>query len=241
MLTVRVGRIKMARQNTGKILRFILVLVPLVVFITFILQKYSSPFNGDLLRALAERSEMPGPPTKAPSKAGSCTIMKDCPEDYFSFFVQSGAANVLPPKICVQNKLVVGSVLNNAGLGINVVILNGKTGDVLKTAHFDMFGGDVKPFIELLKTIETGSVVLMASYDEPSTKLTKDARELIAQLGSTSVKSLGFRDNWVFVGGKGASVQSNFEKYMKNDNTKNKYDNWPEIIELHGCIPKYLE
>lgn len=29
---------------------------------------------------------------------------------------------------------------------------------------------DVKPFIELLKSIETGSIVIMASYDEPSTK-----------------------------------------------------------------------
>lgn len=43
-------------------------------------------------------------------------------------------------------------------------------------------------------------------------RLNEDARKLIAELGSSSVKSLGFRDNWVFVGGKGASVQNNFEK-----------------------------
>ncbi|XP_042372451.1 protein FAM3C-like, partial [Plectropomus leopardus] len=72
-------------------------------------------------------------------------------------------------------------------------------------------------------------------------RLDEDARRLISDLGSSSVKSLGFRDNWVFVGGKGASVQNNFEKYLKNDNTKNKYENWPELIDLQGCIPKYLE
>uniref|UniRef100_A0A4W6BKV2 ILEI/PANDER domain-containing protein n=1 Tax=Lates calcarifer TaxID=8187 RepID=A0A4W6BKV2_LATCA len=166
---------------------------------------------------------------------------KNCPGDHFSFLIRSGAANVVPPKICIQNNLVLGGVINNAGYGINVVILNGKTGEVIKTGHFDMYSGKVKPLIELLKSIEKGSIVLMASYDEPSSKLTEDARKLIAELGSSVVQSLGFRDNWVFVGGKGATVKSNFEKYLKNDNMKNKYENWPELIELTGCIPKYLD
>ncbi|XP_039663751.1 protein FAM3C [Perca fluviatilis] len=168
-------------------------------------------------------------------------MARDCPEDHFSFYVRSGAANVVAPKICLRNKLVLGSVLNNAGPGINIVTIHGKTGDVLKTAHFDMYSGNVKPLVEFLKSIETGSVVLMASYDDPSTKLDEEARKLIAELGSLSVKSLGFRDNWVFVGGKGASVHSNFEKYQKNEKTKNKYENWPELIEIQGCIPKYLD
>ncbi|KAM7415397.1 hypothetical protein PAMA_019970 [Pampus argenteus] len=147
-----------------------------------------------------------------------------CPEHHFSFFIQSGAASVVAPKICVENNLVLGSVKNNAGQGINVVIIN-----------------DVKPLIELLKSIEKGAIVLMASYDDPSSKLTEEARKLIAELGSSMVQSLRFRDNWVFVGGKGATVKSAFEKHLKNDNAKNKYQNWPELIELQGCIPKYLE
>ncbi|XP_078112453.1 protein FAM3C isoform X3 [Sander vitreus] len=221
MLTVRVGKTKMARRpnfSAKFLLKYMLVLVSAVVLLTLLLQKYNIPF-----------------------KAGACNMARDCPEDHFSFFVRSGAANVVAPKICLQHKLVLGTVLNNAGLGINIVIINGKTGDVVKTAHFDMYSGDVKPLVEFLKSIETGAVVLMASYDEPSSKLDEEARKLIAELGSQSVKSLGFRDNWVFVGGKGVSVHSNFEKYLKNNNAKNKYENWPELIEIQGCIPKYLE
>lgn len=168
-------------------------------------------------------------------------MKRNCPSDHFSFFIQSGAANVVGPKVCIQNKLVLGTALNNAGVGINVVIINGKTGEVTKTDHFDMYSGDVKPLIEFLQSIEHGSVVLMASFDEPSSKLSKDARDLIAELGSSAVQSLSFRDNWLFVGGKGASVKSNFEKHIKNDNKINKYENWPELIQLQGCIPKYLE
>jgi hypothetical protein len=35
---------------------------------------------------------------------------------------------------------------------------------------------------------------------------------LIEGLGSTSIKALGFRDNWVFVGGKGDVAKGTFEK-----------------------------
>lgn len=29
-------------------------------------------------------------------------------------------------------------------------------------------------------------------------------------------------------------------QHMKNDREKNVYDGWPELIELEGCIPKYM-
>uniref|UniRef100_A0A8C6PLE2 ILEI/PANDER domain-containing protein n=1 Tax=Nothobranchius furzeri TaxID=105023 RepID=A0A8C6PLE2_NOTFU len=163
---------------------------------------------------------------------GTCLMKKSCPYDHYSFFLQSGAANVVPPKICINNNLIVGSVLNNAGVGINIVTLNGKTGEVLNTDHFDMYGGDVETLIKFLKSIETGSVVLMASYDEPATKLNDEARKLIADLGSSAIQTLGFRDTWVFVGGKGTSVKSSMEKHVKNDQASNKYDQWPELVQL---------
>lgn len=47
-------------------------------------------------------------------------------------------------------------------------------------------------------------------------RLNDEARKLIAELGSTSVTSLGFRDSWVFVGGKGALMKNNFEKVTLN-------------------------
>ncbi|KAM7397348.1 hypothetical protein PAMP_020327 [Pampus punctatissimus] len=243
MLTVRIGNTKMARrQNYRRVLQCVLMLVPAVIFITVILQKYNNLFTAEWTPALSEGSAESGQ-TKTLSKqsAGPCSPQRECPEHHFSFFIQSGAASVVAPKICVENNLVLGAVKNNAGHGINVVIINGKTGEVINTGHFNMYSGDVKPLIELLKSIEKGAIVLMASYDDPSSKLTEDARKLIAELGSSMVQSLNFRDNWVFVGGKGAMVKSSFEKHLKNDNAKNKYQNWPELIELQGCIPKYLE
>lgn len=43
-------------------------------------------------------------------------------------------------------------------------------------------------------------------------RLTDEARKLISELGSKNVQSLAFRDNWLFVGGKGVTVTGDFEK-----------------------------
>uniref|UniRef100_A0A3B5MC03 ILEI/PANDER domain-containing protein n=1 Tax=Xiphophorus couchianus TaxID=32473 RepID=A0A3B5MC03_9TELE len=158
-----------------------------------------------------------------------------CPGNHIGFFVQSGAANVVPPKICVNNKAL-GTVLNNADAGINIVV----TGfcRIQTDPDADVCVAEVEPLIEFLKNIEMGSVVLMAVFDEGSKKLNEEARTLISDLGSSVIHSLGYRDNWVFVGGKGTTGKSNFEKV--NDDSKNKYENWPEMVEMEGCIPKYV-
>lgn len=43
-------------------------------------------------------------------------------------------------------------------------------------------------------------------------RLNDEARRLIAELGSTSITNLAFRDNWVFCGGKGIKTKSPFEQ-----------------------------
>lgn len=43
-------------------------------------------------------------------------------------------------------------------------------------------------------------------------RLNEEARNMIADMGSTAVNGLGFRDNWVFVGGKGIKTKSPFEQ-----------------------------
>ncbi|XP_067248184.1 protein FAM3C isoform X2 [Chanodichthys erythropterus] len=112
-----------------------------------------------------------------------------------------------------------------------------KTGELTKTDSFDMWSGDVNLLIKFLKEIEDGSIVMMATFDDPATKLNEEARNLIADLGSSSIGILGFRDNWVFVGGKGIKTKSPFEQHIKNNAETNKYEGWPEVLEMEGCIP----
>lgn len=170
-----------------------------------------------------------------------CGLSKSCPEDHFAFKVSSGAASVVGPKMCFQDNIIMSGVKNNVGRGINVALISGKTGEVIKTSSYDMWAGDVNELIKFLKEIEDGTIVIMATFDDPATKLNDEARSLIADLGSSSISILGFRDNWIFVGGKGIKTKSPFEQHLKNNAETNKYEGWPEVLEMEGCIPMKQE
>ncbi|KAM9845641.1 protein FAM3C [Aulostomus maculatus] len=167
-----------------------------------------------------------------------CGLSKACPVGHFSFKMASGAASVVGPKICLEDKFLMSSVRNNVGRGINIALVNGRTGELNKTDFFDMWAGEVAPLIKFLREIEEGTVVMMASFDDPSTKLNDEARKLIADLGSSAISNLGFRDNWIFVGGKGIKTKSPFEQHIKNNAETNKFEGWPEVLEMEGCVPQ---
>ncbi|XP_061617919.1 protein FAM3C isoform X2 [Phyllopteryx taeniolatus] len=167
-----------------------------------------------------------------------CGLSKACPVGNFAFKMASGAASIVGPKMCLEDKMLMSAVKNNVGRGINIALVNGRTGKLNKTDFFDMWAGNVAPLIQFLKGIEDGTVVMMASFDDPSTKLNDEARKLIADLGSSAINNLGFRDNWIFVGGKGIKTKSPFEQHIKNSADTNKFEGWPEVLEMEGCVPK---
>ncbi|XP_061663468.1 protein FAM3C isoform X2 [Syngnathoides biaculeatus] len=167
-----------------------------------------------------------------------CGLSKACPAGHFAFKMASGAASVVGPKMCLEDKMLMSAVKNNVGRGINIALINGRTGELNKTDFFDMWAGNVAPLIQFLKGIEDGTVVMMASFDDPSTKLNDEARKLIADLGSSAINNLGFRDNWIFVGGKGIKTKSPFEQHIKNSAETNKFEGWPEVLEMEGCVPR---
>uniref|UniRef100_A0A4W3IFK0 FAM3 metabolism regulating signaling molecule C n=1 Tax=Callorhinchus milii TaxID=7868 RepID=A0A4W3IFK0_CALMI len=188
------------------------------------------------LGAIFARSEVDVRPTKPPRY--KCGLAKPCPEKHFAFKMASGAANVVGPKICIDDNIVMSGVKNNVGRGINIATVNGKTGELLATKTFDLWSADIQPFNDFLKSLNDGTIVFMATYDDSATKLTDESRKLVSDLGSTAILSLGFRDNWIFVGAKGIKSKSPFEQHIKNNKDTNKYEGWPEVLEMEGCVPQ---
>uniref|UniRef100_A0A673YWW6 FAM3 metabolism regulating signaling molecule A n=1 Tax=Salmo trutta TaxID=8032 RepID=A0A673YWW6_SALTR len=156
-----------------------------------------------------------------------CGLSAPCPQKHLAFRVVSGAANVVGPKICLEDKILVSSVNNNVGRGLNVALVNGVSGELLDTKSFDMWAGG--------KRIKPLYPDVLLSFDTCS--LNDEARRLFEELGSTAVKELTFRDSWVFVGAKGIENKSPFEQRMKNSKNSNKYEGWPESLEMDGCVP----
>ncbi|XP_050169141.1 protein FAM3D [Myiozetetes cayanensis] len=183
--------------------------------------------------------------TKKPSSEKlprhKCGNQKSCPKNYFAFKIVSGAANVVGPSICFEGLVLMSSVKNNIGRGLNIALVNGTTGQLLKTDSFDMYSGDIKNLENFLQRIKRGTLVLTASYDDPATKMTDSVRAHFMELGSSHVSELGFRDNWIFLGAKGLMSKTPFEKHIKNDKETNKYDGWPELLEMEGCAPRKMD
>ncbi|XP_045846671.1 protein FAM3D isoform X2 [Meles meles] len=167
-----------------------------------------------------------------------CGLSKPCPDNFFAFKISSGAANVVGPTMCFENLVIMSPVKNNVGRGLNFALVNGTTGVVLTQKCFDMYSGDVTLLVKFLKEIPEGTLVLAASYDDPGTKMNDETRKLLTNLGSSYAKQLGFRDSWVFLGAKDLRDKSPFEQLLKNNPDTNKYEGWPELLELEGCVPQ---
>ncbi|KFV71459.1 Protein FAM3D, partial [Dryobates pubescens] len=170
-----------------------------------------------------------------------CGNQKSCPENYFAFKIISGAANVVGPSICFDDVILMSGVKNNIGRGLNIALVNGTNGQLLTTDTFDMYSGDINKLDTFLQKIKRGTIVLTASYDDAATKMNDKVRAHFAELGSSQVSQLGFRDNWVFLGAKGLKNKSPFEEHIKNDVKTNKYDGWPELLEMEGCAPRKMD
>ncbi|KAM9855483.1 protein FAM3A [Aulostomus maculatus] len=214
------------------------VAVLLLVGLTWLLANtlFGGEGGSSVRQLFSSASEEPTPSEPRPRKY-KCGLSAPCPPKHLAFRLVSGAANVIGPKICLEDKMLLSSVKNNVGRGLNIALVNGLTGELLETKTFDMWAGDVSNLLKFLRPLHEGTLVFVASFDDPATKLNDESRRLFEELGSTAVKDLAFRDSWVFVGAKGIENKSPFEQRMKNSKSSNKYEGWPESLEMDGCIP----
>uniref|UniRef100_UPI00358ED361 protein FAM3D-like isoform X2 n=1 Tax=Myxine glutinosa TaxID=7769 RepID=UPI00358ED361 len=152
-----------------------------------------------------------------------CNPQMPCPDKHFPFTVVSGAANVMGPTLCFNNHVIMSQALNNVENGLNIALID-----------------DVYELIRFMHATPDGTIVLIATFDDAATRLNTKARSMLKDLGSVHVTSLAEKDSWAFVGAKGIEGYSPFEEILKNDPKTNRYDGWPEMVKLEGCIPKRM-
>uniref|UniRef100_A0A8C4N2L2 ILEI/PANDER domain-containing protein n=1 Tax=Eptatretus burgeri TaxID=7764 RepID=A0A8C4N2L2_EPTBU len=204
---------------------------------TIILILASTFFILALLIILNQINEVPYTSEQKEQDSLYCDRKEPCPPQHLSFLMRSGAANVVGPRLCLEGNLILSHSMQNVGEGLTILFVNGKTGKVLRSDHFNMYSEDVTKLMEFMKDIPPSTLVFVLSFDDPATKLTDKAREIFQELGSTAIKTIGFRDVWLFVGANGIKGPSPFEVVVKNDRDTNKYDGWPEMAKLEGCVP----
>ncbi|KAM6414038.1 protein FAM3D [Rhynochetos jubatus] len=182
-----------------------------------------------------------GKPSSEQPPRHKCGNRKSCPQNHFAFKIISGAANVVGPSICFNDMILMSTMRNNIGRGLNIALVNGTSGQLLAADTFDMYSGDINRLDTYLRQIKHGTIVLVASYDDAATKMNNKVQALFEELGSSYVKKLSFRDNWVFLGAKGLKTKSPFEEHIRNDKLTNKYGGWPELLEMEGCVHRKMD
>ncbi|NXY68681.1 FAM3B protein, partial [Glareola pratincola] len=153
------------------------------------------------------------PVLKAPvPKRQKCDHWSPCSPGSYAYRILSGGGTERLAKICFEDDLCV----------------------IDSTDH----SKEMETFI---KNAPEGSLLLMVTHDDGSTRLKDNAKKLVEELGSKEIRNMKFRSSWAFIAAKGFKLPDDIQKEKINHSDKNnRYDGWPAEIQIEGCIPRNL-
>ncbi|XP_069641182.1 protein FAM3B isoform X3 [Haliaeetus albicilla] len=167
------------------------------------------------------------PMLRAPvPKRQKCDHWSPCSPGNYAYRILSGGGKVKMAKICFEDELLISEEKGSVGRGINIAIVNYHSGEMMT----------------FIRNAPEGSLLLMVTHDDGSTRLKNDAKKLVEELGSKEIQNIKFRSSWAFIAAKGFKLPDNIQKEKINhsDKKKNRYDGWPAEIQIEGCIPRNL-
>ncbi|XP_009976326.1 PREDICTED: protein FAM3B [Tauraco erythrolophus] len=175
-------------------------------------------------------------------KRQKCDHWTPCLPENYAYRILSGGGKAKLAKICFEDELLISEEKGNVGRGINIAIVNYKTGQVDSTRFFDMWEGDhSEEMMTFIENAPEGSLFLMVTHDDGSARLKDVAKKLLEELGSKEIWNMKFRSSWAFIAAKGFKLPDNIQKEKINHSDRNnRYSGWPAEIQIEGCIPRNL-
>ncbi|PKK32697.1 family with sequence similarity 3, member B, transcript variant X2 [Columba livia] len=158
-------------------------------------------------------------------KRQKCDHWSPCSPGSYSYRILSGGGKAKLAKICFEDDLLISKEKGNVGRGINIAIVNYHSGEMMT----------------FIKNAPEGSLLLMVTQDEGSTRLKNDAKKLVEELGSKQIWNIKFRSSWAFIAAKGFKLPDDIQKEkIIHSDKNNRYSGWPAEIQIEGCIPRNL-
>ncbi|VDD87817.1 unnamed protein product [Enterobius vermicularis] len=139
------------------------------------------------------------------------------------------------PRVCVNGRIVIDRDLNDAGRGLNLVVLDVKTREVIRVGHFDTYEQEDNQLISFLEHLKDGEILAVVSFDEAASRLSDIAKKIFYELGSSLIHDIKFRSSWYFVGQKGIDSFTPFEDMFAPSSNE-----WAKPIDLAVCVPLNL-
>ncbi|VDP18003.1 unnamed protein product [Onchocerca flexuosa] len=166
----------------------------------------------------------------------NCGHTENCPEDEIPMFFYSGKDKDDSPQLCVNGRLIIDRNLNSAGRGLNLVVIDSKTHQVMRTGHYDTYLEDSSALVLFLEQLSPGEILAVISFDEASNSLSEMAKHIFYELGSSLIYRLKFRASWYFIGQKGIDGYTPFE-----DMNLPSGNDWAKPIRQTICVPSVLD
>ncbi|NXG42435.1 FAM3B protein, partial [Psilopogon haemacephalus] len=177
-------------------------------------------------------------------KRQKCDHWSPCSPGNYAYRILSGGGREKMPKICFEDEpinpvleccfasdrfLPLTSLISVINVPFRILCVNNSTDH----------SGEMMTFI---KNAPEGSLLLMATHDDGSTRLKNNAKKLVEELGSKEIWNMKFRSSWAFIAAKGFKLPDGIQKEKINhsDKNKNRYSGWPAEIQIEGCIPRSL-
>ncbi|MBZ3882308.1 Protein FAM3A, partial [Sciurus carolinensis] len=110
----------------------------------------------------------------------TCGLPQPCPEEHLAFPMFSRAANVFEPKICLEDRMLMSSVKDNVGPGLNITLVNGVSLELIETGASNTWAGDVNDVLKFIHPLHEGTLVFVASCNDPVTKMNEETRKLFS-------------------------------------------------------------
>ncbi|NWS32876.1 FAM3B protein, partial [Polioptila caerulea] len=198
------------------------------------------PQNTVSIAALRDIGKKPVLRAPAP-KRQKCDHWSPCPPGNFAYRILSGGGKERRAKICFEDEQLVQGTERQTQILINI-----KLSFACSKSHWKQqvcfILDHSREMMDFIRNAPEGTLLLMATHDDGSTRLKNDAKNLVEELGSKEIKNIKFRSSWVFIAAKGFKLPDNIQKEKINhsDKTKNRYKGWPAEIQIEGCIPRNL-
>lgn len=133
--------------------------------------------------------------------------------------------------------------MNGCGRGINVAVIDPFSRTILSVANYDTYDTDSAGLESLLLNLRDGDIVILMTFDEPSTKLSQVARLLLHEMGSGKAQNLNYRTSWYLISQKGISGYSPFEEiHLPSYNASQAAKSvWAQPHDVRICLPLHRE
>ncbi|XP_076067716.1 protein O-linked-mannose beta-1,2-N-acetylglucosaminyltransferase 1-like [Oratosquilla oratoria] len=159
--------------------------------------------------------------------------MDDCPDNHFPVRISTGRKKRRYPKICVGGKYIFQRDVNDAGRGMNLVVVDSHRLEAVLAKRFDTSELDSSELeLFLLTEVREGDIVIAVTHEEASLNLGQIAQAMLCDLGSNQIQNLRYRGQWYMITQKGINGFTPYEKL------KHAVGGVGRNIDVSLCVPR---